>query len=146
VTVNLSIKCKRHTGMEKDVNLFIEATVSEPFISFSDGILKISGRSIPTDTSRSFNQLIETFYRYSRKPKSKTEIHIELEYINSASNRSLLNLLIVAEYLYKEALDVNVKWYYHDDEDIMLEQGQIFSELLTLPINFIKKDKSDYRS
>ncbi len=129
--------------MEKDITLFIEATVSEPFISFSDGILIISGRSIPTNTSRSFNQLIETFYRYSRKPKSRTEIHIELEYINSASNRSLLNLLIVAEHLFKEKMDVEVKWYYHDEEDMMLEQGQIFSELLTLPINLIQKDRKN---
>ena len=127
--------------MEKDISLYIEATVSEPFISFSDGILIISGRSIPTNTSRSFNQLIETFYRYSRKPKSKTEIHIELEYINSASNRSLLNLLIVAEHLFKEENEVEVKWYYYDEEEIMLEQGQIFSDLLTLPINFIQKDR-----
>jgi len=127
--------------MEKDITLFIDATVSEPCISFSDGILIISGRSIPTNTSISFNRLIEAFYRYSRKPKTKTEIHIELEYINSASNRSLLNLLIVAEHLFKEENNVEIKWYYHDDEDIMLEQGQIFSELLTLPINFIQKDR-----
>jgi len=129
--------------MEKDLTLIIEATASEPFISFSEGILIISGRSIPTIASRSFNQLIETFYRYSRKPKSKTEIHIELDYINSASNRSLLNLLIVAEHLYKEQLDVQVKWYYQDKEDIMLEQGQIFSELLTVPINFIQKARTN---
>jgi hypothetical protein len=125
--------------MEKDISLNIEATVSEPFISFSDGIIIISGRSIPTNTSRSFNQLIESFYRYSGKPKRKTEIHIELEYINSASNRSLLNLLIVAEHLFKEENEVEIKWYYHDDEDMMLEQGKIFSELLTLPFNFIQK-------
>jgi len=129
--------------MEKEITLFIEATASEPLISFSEGILIISGRSIPTDASRSFNQLIETFYRYSRKPKSKTEIHIELDYINSASNRSLLNLLIVAEHLFKEQLDVQVKWYYQDKEDIMLEQGQIFSELLSMPINFIQKAKTN---
>ena len=129
--------------MEKEITLFIEATASEPFISFAEGILIISGRSIPTDASRSFNQLIETFYRYSRKPKSKTEIHIELDYINSASNRSLLNLLIVAEHLFKEQLDVQVKWYYQDKEDIMLEQGQIFSELLSMPINFIQKAKTN---
>jgi hypothetical protein len=127
--------------MEKEIKLFIEPTASEPLISFSDGILIIRGRSIPTNTSKSLNQLIESFYRYSRKPKSKTEIHIELEYINSASNRCLLNLLIVAEHLHKEKLQVEVKWYYYDEEDIMLEQGQIFSELLSLPISFMRKDR-----
>jgi hypothetical protein len=132
--------------MEKDVKLFIEPTVSEPLISFSEGILIISGRSIPTNTSKSLNNLIEAFYRYSRKPKAKTEIHIELEYINSSSNRSLLNLLIVAEHLFKEKLDVEVKWYYYDEEDIMFEQGQIFSELLSLPISFIHKDRNAHNA
>jgi hypothetical protein len=125
--------------MEKEIKLLIQATNSEPFISFSRGILTISGRSIPINTSRSFNQLIETFYRYSRKPESRTEIHIELEYINSISNRSLLNLLIVAEHMSREGIEVEVIWYYHDEDDIMFEQGKLFSELLTLPIKFLQK-------
>jgi hypothetical protein len=128
--------------MEKEVKLLIQATVSEPFVSFSEGILKLSGRSIPTDTSRSFNKLIETFYRYSRNPKPRTEIHIDLEYINSASNRSLLNLLIIAEYLFKEGFEVEIYWYYHDADDIMIEQGKIFSELITLPLKFNQKSKT----
>jgi hypothetical protein len=129
--------------MEKEIKLLIQATSSEPFISFSEGILTISGRSIPINTSRSFNHLIETFYRYSRKPKSRTEIHIELEYINSTSNRSLLNLLIIAEHLSREGFQVEVLWYYHDNDDIMFEQGKLFSELLTLPIRLIQKGSNN---
>jgi hypothetical protein len=129
--------------MEREIRLLIQATISEPFISFSGGILTIIGRAIPTKPSRSFNQLIEAFYRYSRKPKARTEIHIELEYINSASNRSLLNMLIIAEYLHKEGFEVVVYWYYHDKQDIMFEQGIIFSELLSLPLKLIQRDKAD---
>ena len=129
--------------MEKEIKLLIQATISEPFISFSGGILNISGRSILTDTSRSFNKLIEAFYRYSHKPDARTEIHIDLEYINSASNRSLLNLLILAEHLHKESFKVEVQWYYHDEDDIMFEQGKIFSELLSLPVKFFQKHNID---
>jgi hypothetical protein len=109
-------------------------------MSFTGGILNIRGRSIPTETSISFNKLIEAFYRYSRNPNARTEIQVELEYINSSSNRSLLNLLIIAEYLFKEGFEVEVHWYHYDEEDIMFEQGQIFSELLSLPFKFIQKD------
>jgi hypothetical protein len=129
--------------MEKEVKLLIQATISDPFISFSGGILKMSGRSIPTDTSRSFNHLIEAFYRYSRNPKARTEIHIDLEYINSASNRSLLNLLIIAEYLFKEGFEVEVQWYYHEKDDIMFEQAKIFSELLSLPFKLNQKSNTN---
>jgi hypothetical protein len=125
--------------MEKEVKLFIQASTSEPLISFSEGILKMSGRSIPIGISKNFNQLIEAFYRYSRNPRPRTEIHIDLEYINSASNRSLLNLLIIAEYLFKEGFNVEVNWYYYEKDDIMFEQGCIFSELLSLPLKLSQK-------
>jgi len=126
--------------MEKDIQLYLDPTVSEPLVSFTGSILRIKGRSIPTEPSISFNKLIEAFYRYSRNPNARTEIQIELEYINSASNRSLLNLLILAEHLFKEGFEVEIFWYYYNEEDIMFEQGQIFSELLSLPFKFIQKE------
>ncbi len=81
------------------------------------------------------------FYTYTKAPRENTEVHINLEYMNSTSNRSLLNLLIVAEKLHEENKNVNVYWYYRQEDEIIHEQGKIFEELLNLPFSFVvKKD------
>jgi hypothetical protein len=121
----------------KALSLNIPGTNNEPEIIFSEGVLTIKGRSIPSDSSQLYNPVIENFYRYTLDPFPFTEIHIQLEYVNSTSNRSLLNLLIIAEQLFNEKKQVKVSWYYHPRDEIMYDQGKIFQELLDMPISLI---------
>ena len=125
--------------MQNVIELKIAETQTEPYISFSGGRMEIIGKSIPTDSTKLYTRVIEAFYRYSRNPLDKTEIIIDLEYINSTSCRSLLNLLIVAEHIYKEGFDVAISWYHHELDELMLEQGKIFKELLSLPFNILSR-------
>jgi hypothetical protein len=115
----------------------IPASNTEPCIQFSDGVLTIRGRSIPSDSSNLYDPVIESFYQYTMQSLQQTEIHIELEYVNSTSNRSLLNLLIIAEHLYSDQKQVKISWYYHPGDEIMYEQGRIFQELINIPIALI---------
>lgn len=114
--------------------LSIRETQTEPYIEFSNGTLIIRGKSIPTDSAPLYNQVIEVFYRYSKNPLPETNIIIDLEYINSNSSRSLMNLLIVAEHMHKEGFGIKVVWYHDENDELMHEQGLVFRDLLSVPV------------
>ena len=113
--------------------LIIEGTKTMPSISFKSGKLKIVGRSIPTDSKRIYDPLFHVLYLYSQDPEDITEIDIQLEYLNSDSNRALMNLLVLAEKLYRKGKQVVIKWFYNKNDSFMFEQGNIFKSLIEVP-------------
>jgi hypothetical protein len=123
-------------------------TYGTPEISYKPGHILISGRSIILEPGLLYNNLLDNFHRYIAKPLDKTEIHISLDYMNSASNRHLMNFLILAEKLYSQGKRVDVFWYFEPSDEMSREQGTIFQDLLDLPFHLIeqadfKKSESD---
>jgi len=108
-------------------NLTIEPTSSTPAVQFrEDGRLLIEGRSLPENVMKFYTPLIEWA---SKLTIQVVKMDINLEYLNSASSKKLLELL--------KAFDTNshittfiVNWHYEADDDDSLESGQIFEDLL----------------
>jgi hypothetical protein len=117
------------------MELYKQETKYEPFIMFNEGVLIIKGRSIPADSTALFNPVIECFYDYSKNPLPRTEINIQLDYINSSSNRSIMNILIIAESIYTKGNEVIVNWFYEEADEMILDQGSIFQSLIKIPFN-----------
>src|SRR5512133_2611052 len=109
-----------------------------PEISFKAGCVRISGRSILLEPGKLYNDLLVKFLKYTSEPLDKTEIHISLDSLNSASNRYLLNFLILAENLYNKGEQVDVFWYFKEEDKMSQDQGQIFRELLNLPFQIVE--------
>lgn len=116
--------------------LTIEGSKTMPSITFKSGKLKIIGRSIPPDSKRLYDPLFHVLYLYSQDPEEVTEINIQLEYLNSDSNRSLMNLLILAEKMHRRGKQVVIRWYYKNNDSVMFEQGHIFKSLIEVPFCF----------
>jgi hypothetical protein len=108
-------------------NLSFEPTTSTPAVKFtSDGRLLIEGRSLPENVMKFYTPLIEWVSMLKVKV---VKIDINIEYLNSASSKKLLEML--------RALDANsfineliVNWHYESDDEDALESGQIFEDLL----------------
>ncbi|MBA7538755.1 hypothetical protein ES705_31032 [subsurface metagenome] len=108
-------------------NLYIEGSDSLPTVQFNtDGLLKISGRALPENAFEFFNPLITWAKEFS---KNELTIEINLEYFNTAVSKQLHDLLKAVEsnQKYKK---INVKWFYEDGDDEILESGEIYEELL----------------
>jgi uncharacterized Fe-S radical SAM superfamily protein PflX len=107
--------------------IIIEKTVSTPAIEFyDDGRMLIEGRSLPEDVNIFYKPLIEWVAALKTE---QVKIDINLEYINSASTKKLLEML--------KSIDANnciksfiINWHYEEGDDDNLETGQIFEELL----------------
>jgi hypothetical protein len=108
-------------------NLIIEPTSSTPAIQFStDGRMLIEGRSLPEDVNKFYLPLTDWAISLTAEV---VKLDINLEYLNSASTKKMLEFLKV--------LDANnhiktfiVNWHYESDDEDTLENGQIFEELL----------------
>ncbi len=104
-----------------------EPTNSTPLIKFtSDGRLLIEGRSLPENVNKFYSPLIE----WVGKLKAEVvRMDINLEYLNSASSKKLLELLKVLD-ANNDVKELIINWHYESDDEDALESGQIFEELL----------------
>jgi hypothetical protein len=114
---------------------FIEKTSHNPSIKFENDTLEISGRSIPEDSTKLYDPIINIILEYSKTPLPLTKANFYLEYSNSSSNRSIMSILEILEDLYSNGYNVIINWYYVQGDLEMLTLGEDFKSLLKLPFN-----------
>lgn len=121
-------------------NINIKATSSTPDINFlpSEGKLEIIGRSIPENAIEFYEELYKEVEEYLKKPHKLTEVTIQLDYFNSSSSVSILNILKLLKQLYGNGFEVTVKWIYEEDDDDILNAGKNFHTILNIPFQFIE--------
>ncbi len=108
-------------------NLYIEGSDSLPTVQFNtDGLLKITGRALPENAHNFFSPLIAWVKEFS---KDELTLEINLEYFNTAVSKQLHDFFKAVESNQKFK-KINVKWYYEDGDDEILESGEIYEELL----------------
>jgi hypothetical protein len=64
-----------------------------------------------------------------------TNVHLELEYMNSGSAKSILQLLKELANIVQNGNQVVIHWYYEAGDEDMLERGEYFESILK--INFV---------
>ncbi|MBN1597694.1 MAG: DUF1987 domain-containing protein [Bacteroidales bacterium] len=120
-------------------NLLIESTKKTPEVSFNtDGRLKISGRSIPEDPTKFYDELFEWIFFYCQEPSDTTTVDIELEYFNSGSSKAILHILRALVDISKKGNNLSVNWYYEEGDDDIMERGEYYESILETKFNFIE--------
>ena len=125
--------------MEK---LFIEATIDSPSILFDGdkGIIEIAGKSLPENAIVCYSPLQQLVKEYVVSPQPKTVINFRLEYLNSSSAKNIVEILTLLEQLPLKGFVVEVKWFYKAEDDDMLEEGEEFRRMISIPI-FLEKEQ-----
>jgi hypothetical protein len=122
-------------------NLLIESTKKTPDVAFyTDGRIKISGRSIPEDASKFYDELFDWVYSYCQYPSESTTVDIELEYFNSGSSKALLHILRALAEVIKMGHKLTINWYYEEGDDDIMERGEYYESILEVKFNFIETD------
>ena len=94
------------------------------------------GRSSP-ENSLGFYEPIRT--SLSQDMKTDTlDIRIKMEYFNTSSSKCLYDIFKEIKYLSDQGKEVNVRWYYEQDDEDMMEAGEDYSDLLDLPFVFVE--------
>jgi hypothetical protein len=122
----------------KSIN--IKATSSTPAVIFlpKEGKIEIIGRSIPENAIEFYEELYKEVDEYLKQPHKLTEAIIQLDYFNSSSSVSILNILKLLKQIYNNGFEVNVKWIYEEYDDDILNAGKNYQTILNIPFQFIE--------
>ena len=64
--------------------------------------------------------------------------NIAFEYFNTSSSKCLFDLFKKLGKLENDDRDLNINWFYEEDDEDMMEAGEDYSDLLDLEFNFLE--------
>ncbi len=118
--------------------LIIEGAENSPSVILNkqENNFEISGRSLPEEVIGFYSPVMNWLEKYVMDPNDKTSFKLKLDYINSASQRAIHEILIILEKIKIQGKDVEIDWYFIADDDEMKEAGEEYSETIDIPFNF----------
>ena len=119
--------------------LHILSTNNTPGILLKpEGFVRIDGRGLTGYNEETSEQILNWIQEYLRNPAELTIIIIALEYVNSASAKTLVSILKEISRVVKHNKQFFVHWCYEDEDEDILERGEYISTALNIPIDFIR--------
>lgn len=117
--------------------LFYERTQSTPLVFF-DGvnkILTIEGVSLPEVAKTFYSKIVDFIENYN---DDSIIINHDLGYANSSSSKMIFEILSKAVSRIK---NVEIRWYYDDDDYDVFETGKDIEEMLNHHLEFYPKKR-----
>ena len=124
---------KGHSNME---TIFLEPTEDSPKLLLDPklGKILVKGRSFMEDTVPYYSAILEWLRDYFKEPQQETVIELEFEYINSASERMVIDVLAEFNKYFILGHKVKVIWSYPPEDESLIEMGEELSEMFDIPI------------
>ncbi|MBN2519225.1 MAG: DUF1987 domain-containing protein, partial [Bacteroidales bacterium] len=98
---------------------------------------EISGHSLPENVQIFYTPLLEWIDQYSQQPNSKTQVIFKMDYYNTASSKMIFEILKKFDKLHSAGNDVEIHWYYSEDDEDMEEAGEDYSSIVEVPFKLI---------
>ncbi len=120
--------------------IIIEGTAKTPSVIFdaNTGTFEIKGRSIPENSVEFYKPIVDWLEKYKENPLSKTDVNIKLEYFNTSSSKCILDVFKKLEAIHKAKNEVQINWYYEEDDEDMLEAGEDYESIIRVPFKMIE--------
>jgi hypothetical protein len=124
-------------------NLIIEGSAKTPSVKFdkSSGVLELRGRSIPENSIDFFKPLNDWVEAYGKAPQSATTVDMRLEYFNTSSSKCILDFFKKLEAINGKGTQVQVNWYFEEDDEDMEEAGEDYQAIIALPFKMIEVEE-----
>lgn len=103
-----------------------------------EGVIQITGRSIHENAEEFYQPVEEWINEYIKNPADITVVNMHMEYFNSASARVFIKLFQKIIYVTVKDKKYIFNWYYDEGDEDILERGEYFSAVLSVPFNFIE--------
>ncbi len=72
--------------------------------------------------------------------KTHASVDFILHYLNSSSSKWLFHILKGLQAKFQGKKIITINWYYDSDDESILEAGEVFQSLLSLPFNLVETD------
>lgn len=85
-----------------------------------------------------YKPLNEWLDQYMQVPLDKTVVNIRLEYFNTSSSKCILDVFKRLESIHRSKHDVEINWFYEEDDEDMLEAGEDYDSIIKVPFKMIE--------
>ncbi|MFP4557348.1 MAG: DUF1987 domain-containing protein [Bacteroidales bacterium] len=103
-------------------------------IDFDNGIVEFKGKSLPEDSTDFFRPVEDAVRKYLSEPQPTTIVSLQFDYLNSSSQKRMLEIVSLFEDLELNGKSLEVIWFYPDDDDDILDEGKEFARMLGMNI------------
>ncbi|MFO7844506.1 MAG: DUF1987 domain-containing protein [Bacteroidales bacterium] len=125
-------------------SLRIESTTFTPEINFDIdnntlSFLKVSKPANAFEFYQPVFEFLDNFEKEKVKSKVVQELVVDFnfDYFNTATAKVIYELLTRFKRIKQQGVDIIVNWFYHQEDDDLLEEGQIMAEAVGLDFKFI---------
>jgi len=120
-------------------NLKIEGDFTNPSVDFNaqTGELTIEGNSVPEETPEYYEPIVKWLEDYLKAPCSNTIFNFKLNYFNSSTKKYILDILQALKRAIEDGRHITINWHYEEDDEDIQEAGEMYHQLIELPMNFI---------
>ncbi|OFX39236.1 MAG: nuclear pore complex subunit [Bacteroidetes bacterium GWA2_32_17] len=125
--------------------LIIKETNDTPTITFDkeNNRFEIKGKSLPENVNSFYEPVLKWLEQYFENPNPKTEFYFNLDYLNTASSKSMLSLLLILESAVTAGHKVEIIWQYLIDDEDMFDVGEEYSQIIKVPFKFESFESED---
>ena len=127
--------------------LNIAATEKSPKVIFDPDqfLFEMEGNSRPENVRDFYYPIIDTLKAYFDKLVSNKnhsidqayKFNFKLDYFNSSSAKFISDILVIVKTYSELNVSMKIYWYFEDGDDDMKEVGEDFSDMISVPFNFI---------
>lgn len=123
----------------KDLNILKTKTTPQVAYTRNSGILEISGRSIPENSSKFYEPILDWIDIYKKAPMELTKLKIYLEYFNTGSSKYLYQIFKRFEQIHNDGKDhvVEIEWFYEKGVEELAEAGEDYKDILNIPFQIL---------
>jgi hypothetical protein len=110
-----------------------------PQVNFSatTGTCWLAGESYLGNTYEFYRQLQNWLENYTQTIRKSIVFNIKLIYMNTSSQRALLDLFSVLKTYQTQGGQVVLNWYYLKDDVEQIDEAEDFAKDIEIPINLI---------
>ena len=121
------------------ISLTIEPTRATPYVRLDaqEGILAFKGRSSPGSSLDFYYPIMSGIDKAYTGGLSSLTANFEFEYFNTSSSKCLFDILKRLANFKQNGMQVQVNWYYEEEDEDMRETGEDYEDVLGLPFNYI---------
>jgi hypothetical protein len=129
--------------MQVDMSTAIKQTLFTPLVKIltDDHRIIISGQSRLEDPAPFYEEFMVILDKNINEFKTHISIDFLLSYMNSSSSKWLFHILKGMQGKFQGKKIITVNWYYDADDESMLEAGEVFQSLLSIPFNILETDR-----
>ncbi len=106
-------------------------------------LFEMEGNSRPENVRDFYYPIIDTlrdfFEDYVKGPEKENafNFNFKLDYFNSSSAKFISDILVIIKNSVENGASLKIYWYFEDGDEDMKEVGEDFSDMISVPFNYI---------